>query len=112
MGGSVHLGMADERSEKAKRRAARELVGSYHERELARLLERVRESFLRLDAGEIDGFELDELIHRFKGSARELWKFCNVNRPETVAWLIEDAHQEGEEVDWWAAGEPRRRRSG
>jgi hypothetical protein len=101
--------MPDERSEKAKRRAARELVGTYHERELARLLERVREGFAQLDAGEIDAFDLDELIHRYKRSTRELWKFCNLNRPEAVAWLIEDARQQGEDVDWWAAGEPRRR---
>ena len=65
----------------------------------------MREGFARLDAGELDAFELDELIHRYKRSARELWKFCNLNRPETVAWMLEN---EGE-IDWWAAGEPRRR---
>ena len=101
--------MPDERSEKAKRRAARKLVGEYHERELRALLERVREGFARLDAGEIDAVELDELIHRYKRSAKELWKFCNLNRPETAAWLLEDARAQGDEVDWWAAGEPRRR---
>ena len=97
----------DERSEKAKRRAARELVGEYHERELLTLLERVREGFARLDAGEIDAFDLDELIHRYKRSTKELWKFCNLSRPETAAWMLEDAREQGEEVDWWAAGEPR-----
>jgi hypothetical protein len=40
------------------------------------LLERARDGFARLDAGEIDAFELDELIHRCKRPARELWKFC------------------------------------
>jgi hypothetical protein len=104
--------MSDERSEKAKRRAARELVGSYHERELARLLERVREGFVRLDAGEIDVFDLDELIDRYKHSARELWKFCNLNRSQTIASLIEDAREQGDEMDWWTAGEPRWRRPG
>jgi hypothetical protein len=102
--------MPDERSEKAKRRAARQLVGEYHERELTRLLERVREGFAQLDAGEIDAFDLDELIHRYKRSARELWKFCSLNHPETAAWMLEDAREQGEGVDWWAAGEPRRRR--
>jgi hypothetical protein len=96
--------------EKARRRAARELVGTYHERELTRLLEHVRDGFARLDAGEIDAFELDDLIHRYKRSARELWKFCDLSRPEGAAWAIEDARERGEEVDWWAAGEPRRRR--
>ncbi|MDQ3880899.1 MAG: hypothetical protein M3295_07500 [Chloroflexota bacterium] len=102
--------MPDDRTEKAKRRAARELVGDYHERELTRLLERMREGFAQLDAGEVDAFDLDELVHRYKRSARELWKFCNVSRSETVAWLINDAREQGEEVDWWAAGEPRRQR--
>jgi hypothetical protein len=102
--------MADEPSEKAKRRAARQLVGEYHERELSRLLDRIREGFAQLDAGEIDAFDLDELIHRYKRSTRERWKFCNLNRAETVAWMIQDAREQGEEVDWWGAGEPRRRR--
>lgn len=101
--------MSEVQGEKAKRRAARRLVGEYHERELARLLERVRDGFARLDAGEIDPFDLDELIHRYKRSARELWKFCAL-QPESAAWAIEDARSRGEEIDWWAAGEPRRRR--
>src|SRR5215207_8011692 len=101
--------MSEEQSEKARRRAARQLVGEYHERELARLLEHVREGFARLDAGEIDAFDLDELIHRYKRSARELWKFCTLSSPEGAAWAIADASERGEELDWWAAGEPRRR---
>jgi hypothetical protein len=100
--------MDEGQSEKARRRAARQLVGEYHERELARLLERVREGFTRFDAGELDAFELDELIHRYKRSAGELWKFCGL-QPETAAWVIEDARSRGEERDWWAAGETRRR---
>jgi hypothetical protein len=99
-----------EPGEKARRRAARELVGTYHERELSQLLEHVRDGLARLDAGEIDAFELDDLIHRYKRSARELWKFCDLSRPESAAWAIEDAHERGEKVDWWAAGDPRRRR--
>ncbi len=105
MGGTVPVAMADQVGEKARRRAARALVGDYHERELTALLEHVREGFARLDAGELDAFELDELIHRYKRSARELWKFCNLGRPETVAWMLENE----DEIDWWAAGEPRRR---
>jgi hypothetical protein len=101
--------MADQAGEKARRRAARARVGEYHERELTALLEHLREGFARLDAGELDAFELDELIHRYERSARELWKFCNLNPPETVAWMLEDERQRGEAIDWWAAGEPRRR---
>ena len=77
------------------------------------LLERVREGFARLDAGEIDAFELDELIHRYKRSARELWKFCGQSGSGwlTAARTVEHLRARGEErPDWWAAGEPRRRR--
>jgi len=48
--------------ERAARRAARELIATYHQRELRDLLEHVREGFARLDAGEIDEFELDDLV--------------------------------------------------
>jgi hypothetical protein len=103
--------MDEAHSEKARRQAARRLVGEYHERELARLLEHVREGFARLDTGELDPFELDDLIHHYKRSARELWKFC-VLQTQSAAWAIEDARSRGDERDWWAAGEPRRRRGG
>ena len=95
-------------SEKARRQAARELVGDYHDRELRALLEHVRDGFARLDADELDTFELDDLIHRYKRSARELWTFWCLG--ESAAWAIEDARERGDEIDWWAAGEPRRRR--
>jgi hypothetical protein len=78
-----------------------------HPRE--RRLAYVRDGFTRFDAGQIDAFEVDDLIHGYKRSARELWKFC-ANRPESIAWAIEDARSGGEQIDWWAAGEPRRRR--
>jgi hypothetical protein len=101
--------MMSQSSGKGRRRPARELLGSYHERELEALLEHVRDGFSRLDAGEIDAFELDDLIHRYKRSARELWKFCSIG-PDSVARTIEDARECGEVIDWWAAGEIRRRR--
>ena len=50
--------------ERAERRAARQTIGAYQEAQLRLLLERVRDGFRRVDAGEIDAFELDELIHR------------------------------------------------
>jgi hypothetical protein len=61
---------------KARRRADLALVGSYYEARLAELLERVREGFARYDAGELNAFDLDDLIHRYKRATRELWKFC------------------------------------
>jgi hypothetical protein len=72
----------------------------------------VREGFVRLDAGENNAFELDELIHHYKRSAAELWKFCGssgggwVQAARTLAFL----HDEGDEPDWWESGASRGRR--
>jgi hypothetical protein len=97
--------------ERARRRAARELIGAYHEEQLRGLLEHVREGFARLDRGEIDAFDLDELIHRYKRSARELWKFCGSSGSgwERAAKMLTFLRGNGEEPDWWSAGEPHRR---
>ena len=98
--------------ERAQRRAARETIAEYHEEHLLRLLEHVRDGFARLDAGEIDAFDLDDLIHRYGRSARELWKFCGQTGS---GWLVATRmlefwrEQEEDPPDWWAAGEPRRR---
>jgi len=92
-------------------RVARETMAAYHEEQLLLLLERVRDGFRRLDAGEIDAFELDDLIHRYKRSARELWKLCSSSGSgwERAAGNLKYLREQGEELpDWWAAGEPRR----
>lgn len=91
-------------------RAARETIGAYHEEQLRVLLEHVREGFVRLDAGEIDPFELDDLIHHYKRSARELWKFCGSSGSqwEQAARTLEFLRESGEEPDWWQAGVPAR----
>lgn len=90
--------------EKAKRRAARELIGACHREQLRALLEHVREGFAQLDAGEIDEFGLDDLIHRYKRAAADLWKFCDntggqwLQAANTLGYFREH----GEEPDWWA----------
>ena len=56
----------DIENEKARRRAARQLIGEYHEQQLHLLLDHVREGFAKMDAGEIDPFDL---IHHYKRSA-------------------------------------------
>ena len=102
----------DRSGERAERRAARQTIGAYHEAQLRLLLDRVRDGFARLDAGEIDAFDLDELIHRYKRSARELWKFCGQTGSGWVRAVrtLEFWREQGEELpDWWEAGEPRRR---
>ena len=52
----------DERDTKAARPAARRTVGGYHAAQLAELIEHVREGLVRYEAGEIDAFDLDEVI--------------------------------------------------
>ena len=100
--------------EKARRRAAQELIGRYHDEQLRLLLGHVREGFEQLDRGEIDPFELDELIHRYKRSAQKLWSFCGSGGSawERAALTVEWWREHGEEeTDWWAAGERHRRRN-
>ncbi len=100
-------------SSKASRRADLALVGTYYEARLAELLERVRDGFARHDAGELDAFELDELIHRYKRATRELWKLCgNVTGSSAhfVARTIEELQAQGETIDWWERGNPPRDR--
>ena len=102
----------DIEDEKARRRAAREMIGVYHGRQLRVLLEHVRDGFAQLDAGEIDAFELDELIHHYKRSTQKLWSFCGSSGSdwEQAALTLDWWREHGEpETDWWEAGRPRRR---
>jgi hypothetical protein len=99
----------DIEGEKARRRAARKMIGEYHEQQLRLLLEHVRDGFDQLEAGELDPFELDELILRYKRSAQKLWSFCGSSGSgwERAALRLEWLREQGEEEpDWWAAGEP------
>ena len=52
-------------NEKARRRAARAIIGEYHEQQLRLLLERVRDGFARLDA--------DEIVVRDGATGRRVW---------------------------------------
>jgi hypothetical protein len=102
----------DIENEKARRRAARRMVGEYHEQQLRLLLDHVGDGFVRLDAGEIDPFDLDDLIHQCKRAAQELCSFCGSGGGawERAALLLEWEREQGEpETDWWEAGRPRRR---
>ena len=99
--------MSGQSGERAARRAAAEVVGSYHEQELGKLLEHVREALARWDADEIDAFEVDSVIHRYKECARRLWNFCTVggSQLERLASEIERMQAEGDSIDWWDASE-------
>jgi hypothetical protein len=97
-------------NEKARRREARAIVGAYHQEQLRALAEHVRDGFARLDAGEIDEFELDDLIHRYKRAARKLWSFCGSSGGQWLqaASALEYMRVRGEEHDWWAESARRR----
>ncbi len=86
------------------RRDALAIVGAYHQEHLRSLLEHVREGFTKLDAGEVDEFELDDLIHRYKRAAKQLWLFCGSTGSQVLhaAAAIAQMRNGGEERDWWA----------
>ena len=100
-------------TEKAERTAARELIGAYHQSQLRVLLDHVRAGFTRLDAGEIDEFDLDELIHHYKRSAAALWNFCGSSGRQWLqaAKALTHLREQGQEPDWWERGAPRRSRT-
>lgn len=97
-------------NERTRRRAARALVGAYHEEQLRLLLEQVRDGFRALDADEIAAADLHELIEQYRRAARELEKFCGSSGSawEGAARVLAGLEATGEQVDWWARGAPRR----
>ena len=99
--------------DKADRRASRELIAAYHQTQLRTLLEHVRAGFAQLDSGEIDEFEMDDLIHHYKRSAGELWKFCGSGggQWQQAANTLTYLRERGEYPDWRERGAPRRARS-
>ncbi len=103
-------GAGGREGDKATRQAARELIATYHQAELRKLLEHVRTGFDQLDAGTIDEFELDDLIHHYKRAASELWKFCGSSGGQWVqaASALAYRREQGDEPDWWTIGAPRR----
>ena len=92
-------------SRKSERRAAREAVAEFHEARLAELVEHVGDAVDGFRAGELDAFEVDQVIFQYGRAAKELWKFCNLPDAEFTASLI----AEGPAADWWERGAPRRR---
>ena len=56
------------------KRLVREWAGIAHDRDLRKALSELRLQFERWDRGEIDSFELNELVHRFhQDTARDIW---------------------------------------
>jgi hypothetical protein len=83
-------------SAKSDRQSAREAVVNYHESQLAALQERVGAALDRFRAGELDAFEVDQVLFQYSRAAKELWKFCNFGEPELAADLV----RERPVVDW------------
>ena len=100
------------RSSKAERGAARATVAAYHEAELGKLVERLRAEIARYDAGELDVFELADLVHRYKRASQKLWSFCTGSggQVEMAARTLEWLRRENDLPDWWKEAAPRRSR--
>jgi hypothetical protein len=88
------------------------MIADYHQNELRTLLEHVRSGFAQLDAGQIDEFDMDDLIHHYKRSAAELWRFCGSSggQWQRAAYTLTYLREHGEDPDWWERGAPRRTR--
>jgi hypothetical protein len=92
-------------SSKSDRRAAREEVAAYHEQQLGELVRHVRVAVEGFQAGELDAFDVDELIFQYSRAAKELWKFCTLGNVEISARIV----REDPPSDWWDRGARRRR---
>lgn len=92
-------------SDKSQRRAARSVVAEYHHAQLDELVARVGEAVDRYRAGELDAFDVDQVLFQYSRAAKELWKFCNHLQVEVAAAVI----REQPSHDWWERGAPRQR---
>jgi hypothetical protein len=89
-------------SDKSERRAARSAVAEYHQAELGSLLARVAEAVDRYREGELDAFDVDQVLFQYSRAAKELWKYCNLGQVEITAAII----REQPPHDWWERGAP------
>ena len=92
-------------SDKSERRAARSVVAEYHQAELESLVAHVAEAVDRYRGGELDAFDVDQVLFQYSRAAKELWKYCNLLQPESAAAMIRELPPH----DWWGRGAPRRR---
>ncbi len=85
---------------KAQRRRLRELGGIAYERDLSAELTKLETEFTRWRAGEVDAFDLSEVIHRFhQGPSRELFlKYDHSHLDLAVAHAIHRGVLSPEEV--------------
>ena len=92
-------------SAKSDREAAREAVAAYHETQLAALVERVGSAIDRFRGGQLNAFDVEQVLFHYSRAAKEFWKFCNLGDTELAANIV----RERPAVDWWERGAPRKR---
>lgn len=63
-------------------------MAHYHESQLALLVQRVGDAIDRFRGGELDVFDVDQVLFQYSRAAKELWKFCNLGDPELAANII------------------------
>jgi hypothetical protein len=80
------------------------MVAKYHGAQLELLVARVGAAIDRHRAGDLDAFDVDEVLFQYSRAAKELWKFCNYLQVEVAAAMI----REDPPNDWWERGAPRR----
>jgi hypothetical protein len=80
-------------------------VATYHESQLAALVEHVGAEIDRFRDGELNAFGVDQALCQYSRAAKELWKLCNLYDPELTANLM----REGSAFDWWERGAPPKR---
>lgn len=80
-------------------------MAKYHEIQLAALVERVGSAIDRFRDGQLDAFDVDQVLFHYLRAAKELWKFCNLGDTELAANIM----RERPAVDWWQRGAPMKR---
>lgn len=92
-------------SSKSERQAARAQVAEYHEAQQAELVGHVGDAIDRYRAGELNAFDVDQVLFQYSRAAKELWKFCNLASVDLAAAMIRDDPP----INWWEVGAPKRR---
>ena len=80
-------------------------MAAYHAAQLTLLVERVGVEIDRYRAGQLDAFDIDQILFQYSRAAKELWKSCYLVDVEIAAKLVGDQPPD----DWWERGAPRNR---
>lgn len=78
---------------------------AYHEVQLAELVAHVGVVVDGYRAGQLDAFDVDQILFQYSRAAKELWKFGNMVDVEFTANLV----REQPPADCWERGAPKKR---